>query len=339
MNAQSERSQGLKLVLAALIAILCLALWTVAGCGGAGEEEGAETGGNDAGNLDNGVPDAGSLGYRPCTAATKVGGFRIDLGKGYTGVQGQVFDGVVPTNVSEVVETSGECKLLRKRTLLCNPRCVPGKTCDDKGVCIPTPTGVNVGKVTITGLKAPISMEPRAPIYYYTNSGTLPHPAFEPGAAIRLSATGGDYSPFVLLGEGIDALEVTAKEIPVDRGKATVIAWKPPTVKGKAKVHINLNIANHGGTPVRIECEVDDTGSFSIPEALVTKLVDFGFSGFPTVNLTRRTADSTTLAPGCVELVVTSEVSIPVALAGVVSCTTDKDCPAGKTCQADLTCK
>lgn len=102
----------------------------------------------------------------------------------------------------------------------------------------------------------------------------------------------------------------------------------------------NLDIACHGGTLAPIESHVPDTGSFEIPASLVTQLVDIGFSGFPAVDLTRRSADSVEVAGlGCVELEVLASARVDAALPGVTSCNVDDDCEAGQTCREDLTCE
>jgi hypothetical protein len=50
------------------------------------------------------------------------------------------------------------------------------------------------------------------------------------------------------------------------------------------------------------------------------------------VTVTRRTADSTTLSPGCAELTVEASVVRPIQITGHTPCMRDADCPAGTTC-------
>ena len=76
-----------------------------------------------------------------------------------------------------------------------------------------------------------------------------------------------------------------------------------------------------------------------IPAALVTKLLSLGVAGFPTVVVTRQWIGSTTIAPGRVDLVISSSLERTVTIDGLVSCTDTVDCPDGQTCQSDLTCK
>ncbi len=281
-----------------------------------------------------------TLGYKPCSKESRVGGFRLELAEKYTGVQGQVLDGMVPGNIPEVVQTVGSCSLLRGRSLFCNPSCVPGETCDEKGACITYPKSHPVGTVTISGMKAALSMKAKWG-NNYTNSGTLPHPGFDEGAAISLQASGGDYQAFELLGQGVAPVVVSSqsKKLVIDGAKAIDLKWTPPAKQGAVKVHIEVNINNHGTTSAWITCDVDDNGAFSIPVELVGALQKLGVSGFPSLLLSRRSADSASITPGCVDLLVVADAEMTVAVAGLTSCTKDSQCPKGQSCQVDLSCK
>jgi hypothetical protein len=83
---------------------------------------------------------------------------------------------------------------------------------------------------------------------------------------------------------------------------------------------------------------VEDDGELVIAADLVTQLVDRGVAGFPTVTVTRRSVDSTMIAPGCVELEIGAQVIREVAIPGLSSCSNERPCPDGQTCQSDLTC-
>ena len=107
---------------------------------------------------------------------------------------------------------------------------------------------------------------------------------------------------------------------------------------GDAYVHIRLVVNAHGVTSGWIICEVPDTGSHTIPAPLVTSLIDLGLSGWPLVEIARRSDASTSIQSGCVELLVYSQISLPVEIPNLVSCSTDDDCPTGQACLEDLTC-
>ena len=276
--------------------------------------------------------------YAPCPGSTHVGGFQITLADDYTGADGQVLDGIVPANVPEEVQVDGACRLLRAVSLYCEPACVPGETCGAEGACIPYPERSSVGLVTLTGLIDALSMEAKWG-NTYTNPGSMTHPGYEPGADIGLTADGGDFEAFSLRGFGVEALVVNGNsDVVVAAGTGISLSWSPPTVDGPVKVHIELNLNNHGSTSAWIACDAEDTGSFTIPATLLDALYDIGVSGFPSLSMSRRSVDSASISPGCVDLMVVSEAEVPVEIDGITSCTTNQQCPPGQSCGADLAC-
>lgn len=285
------------------------------------------------------APDAGappSL-AGACPAETRVGRFEVALAADYTSVQGQVADGVVPVQVPAVQAESGACRLLRPPTLFCEGGCAVGEVCTAAGACAPAPGNVDVGAVTVQGLSAAVEMTASAPVWFYSHRGALPHPGVQPGDAVALLAAGLDpVAPFTLHGVGIEPLVAPADPVPLEAGVPTALAWTAGA--GVAEVHVELNIANHGGTPAWIECTVPDTGAFTVPVELTDALLALGYSGFPSVVLTRRTADRADTALGCVDFWISAQAVLDLAIPGLVSCSTDADCADDQTCQPDLTC-
>ncbi|QRO01603.1 hypothetical protein JRI60_22555 [Archangium violaceum] len=280
------------------------------------------------------------LAYEPCDASQRVGQFTVELGDGYTSVQGRVLNGVVPANVRQVQAQEGECRLLRGRTLFCEPTCGASQTCGEGGVCIPYPTAQNVGTVRVLGLKAELSMSPNSARFYFNGGTSLPYPGFDEGANIKLEGSGADVQAFSLRGQGISRLTVPEGAITVERGSPVTVSWTPPTTPGAARIQIVMDLAHHGGIAASLECDgVPDTGSYVIPAGLSSQLLDVGVAGFPKITISRRTADSADTSAGCVDLMVLSQVERELLIPGLVSCSGDEDCPAGQTCQADLTCK
>jgi hypothetical protein len=282
--------------------------------------------------------DISDLTYAPCEPAERVGGFEVVREADYTGAQGQVFDSVLPTSVPSVVRTEGACSLVEAPSYACTPACAATQVCTAELACVDYPVAHSVGTVTVAGLADAVSMAPRAPTYFYTNPTTLPHPGYTDGAGIKLTADGGDGDAFMLLGWGVEALAVTSADIVVERGVALPLAWTPPALTGPAKIKLSININGHGLVGQHIECTVDDTGSYTIPAALITELVDAGSSGFPTITFARTTGDAAMLSSGCVDLRVHSSVKVDVTIPGVQSCDDDDDCTAPETCGGDLTC-
>jgi hypothetical protein len=286
----------------------------------------------DDGGDDDGI-DISDLFYSPCDFNAHVGGFDIILGDGFTAVQGQVYDAVAPSRLLETLGTEGACAWVKAPSLVCNPSCPTSQTCGVGNVCVDAPVAQDVGTVTVAGLLADVSMPPRPPVYYYNFTGTLPHPGFAAGAGMKLEAPG-----LSLLGWGIDPLTIDATTIGVQTGAAVPVTWSAPSQQGPSKIEISLNVNGHGLVGSHVECLADDTGSFTIPEPMVTSLLNDGMSGFPTLTVRRTTTDSAETASGCVELDVESAVTLDVLIPGLQSCDGNEDCTAPQTCQPDLTC-
>lgn len=286
---------------------------------------------------DEGAP--GPLGYAPCDTATRVGSLEITLDDGFTSVQGQIYNGINPGHVPMVTASEGPCRFLRPKTLICEPRCEVGTTCGDQGQCQAQPEALSIGTITIDGLTDAVEMTAGPPVFYYSHRGQLTHPAFNPGEAISMHATGVDsIEGFSLRGRGLEPLEIQETPLALKVGVPSTLRWTAPSSTSTTMVHLVLSIANHGGTPGQIDCEVADTGEFTFPLALTDALLALGYSGFPAVWLTRRTATSVDNELGCIQFVVQSNAGLDITIPGLTSCSDDTDCPDGQTCGPDLAC-
>jgi hypothetical protein len=280
--------------------------------------------------------DASQLPYEPCAPEQRVGEFTIQLAERYTSVDGQVYDGVVPKDVPLELAAEGECRLLSSPAPQCNPTCLPSlEVCGADNTCLPRPVARDLGTVTVFGLLAPVQMLANEVTKGYSNPANprLPHPGFEPGADLRLSSSGGQYAPIQLRGWGVTLLEGVDNPVQVRGGQPVVVTWQAPEVAGPARVHLNLNINHHGSNSEWIECDALDEGRAEIPVGLVDELLTRGQTGFPTLTATRRTASSIVIEPGCVELLVSSEVTSDVRLDNFTSCSNAADCAPGQSCR------
>lgn len=261
------------------------------------------------------------------------GDFTVQVLDIYSTVAGKVANGVVPITVLELMGEEGGCKLLRRNNAFCDPPCQAGETCDFNGECIPYPVNQDVGTVTIGGLVEDVVLTPVVPGYQYFQNQT-PHPAFQPGELIELRTWGTTYGEDIVLhGVGVETMSLgTATEWVVQDGQDFTFSWEPPTNPGRGRVHVRLNIDQHGNTPVNLFCEFDDTGSATLPASLISQLISFGVTGFPNATVTRRTVDSTTMADGCVEFEISSPISPDVLVDGYIPCNGPQDCPQGQTC-------
>ncbi len=294
----------------------------------------------DAGvGLDADPGPTGLTTYTPCSYGVNLGGFAVTLEESYTSVLGIVADGVSPTSIPALGGAAGDCMLYEPRSLFCDPPCGAGEACDDDNTCTPYPSNMDVGTVTIDGLSHPVEMTSKQPVWFYTHIGALDHPAFGPGDAITLEAAGGGVEAFTLQGAGIEPLDMISDAMPMEVGVPALLEWTPQADAGSpARVQLHVSIANHGGVPAFIACDVDDTGSYEIPALLVESLLAVGASGWPSVGITRQTVDSVDSALGCIQLAIVSEVVLPITIPGLVSCSVDDDCPDGQVCRVDLSC-
>ena len=264
---------------------------------------------------------------------------------GNTAVLGKVYDGPYPAQlVWEVDSTEGDCRLVKPRVPFCSVPCGGSAVCVEDDTCQDYPKGHSAGAVSIEGLATTagatgIGMCPVANNYQVPTGTTLNYPAFASGDDITLHADGDFYEAFDLSAKGIAQLVIASDTPELAADQPVSLMWTIPEVAAAAKIHVKLDISHHGGTKGMIECDTDDDGLLEIPAALVTKLLALGVAGFPSVFVTRKTVASTTIAPGRVDLVISSDVERTVTVAGLVSCTATTDCPDGQTCQDDLTCK
>ncbi len=305
---------------------------------------GSDTSTPDGGGPDGGMNDAGpgqvitEGNFSRCRDDVRLGRFTVALRQAFSSAQGRFSDGVNPITVFDTEIEEGACRLLRPPSLFCDPGCMSGTTCAADGSCIAQPQDRDFGEITFTGLSADFSVSAQPPIFFYNFTGTLPHPAFDPSSAVTASSPGGDFDSFTLNARGTEAMQTTLSTVAIARGSGADVTWTPQSNGDDVRVEIELNIANHGGTPGRIECLVPDTGSFSIPVVLVDTLLNGTASGFPSLRLTRHGSGAALTGPGCVELRLQSEILLPVDIPGLISCSGPQDCPAGQTCQGDLTC-
>lgn len=307
-----------------------LAALVLAGCGsgGAGTPDGAVTG----------APDAGPYSYRTCPLGSRVGDFKIQLEESFTAISGVVRSAVAAGDVPVVAAEAGDCRVLARKNLFCDPPCSGDLTCGDDRKCVPAPVGRSAGTIAISGLSAPVTMMPGAIGQHYDYT-KLPHPGFQPGAEVVLWAAGAQEAGFLLQGRGVAPVQLMADKPMLVPGQDFQLAWTPGAA-GPARVALQIEIDQHGMSHASLACDVPDTGSATIGAALIDQLIKLGTSGFPKVTVTRRTVDATMSTSGCVELQVLTAVERPLTVMGHTPCRSTTDCPMGQTCATDVqTCR
>lgn len=279
-----------------------------------------------------------------------VGSFQVkltpasDLGAATTTVVGKIYDGLTPpTTLWEKPQVDGDCKLTTPRVPFCSTPCGGGAACVEDDTCLAYPTAHSAGVVTMTGLTAssggaPLELTLVSNTYQAPPSVPLAFPPFAESDAIGLSAKGEYFPAFDLNAKGIAPLALASGELALETGEPLKINWTKGN-ESSAKIHVKLDISHHGGSKGQIECDTSDSGSLSIGAELVTKLLNLGVAGFPTVIVTRHTIASTVIPAGRVELEISSTVEQGVTIDGLKSCTDKAQCPSGQDCQTDLTCK
>jgi len=252
-----------------------------------------------------------------------------DENEGYSGVIGRFFDGPSPSPIPLELDTEqGDCQLLVPSHPFCSTPC-GADACTADDVCTKYPTPLGVGDISIEGLGTTLDVKPTTTMFIY-QPPSLPYPPCTEGEPVKASASG-----FSLEAKCIAPLEVTSPEpIEVKTGKPVHLTWTPAS--SSARIRIGLDLAHHGGKKGEIDCDVPDTGSFDIPEPLVSKLISLGLAGFPTISVSRVSIGTAAEQPH-VELTVSQSVLRAIDT-GVKSCQEDGECTSPEKCRDDKTC-
>jgi hypothetical protein len=337
-----QRDRSLSRIVAPIALVVGLGLVLLA-CGGS----------SDADQEDAGTqPDTGGQHDGTVDPTATIGTFNIELvapdtstsTPGYTSVLGKMYDGPVPEQVIwEESSSEGSCQLLKPRIPFCATACGGTAVCVEDDTCQAYPTAQGVGTVTVTGVETDsgattFAMDPVANNYQPVGI-TLAYPGFAEGDAITVAAAGGSIVPaFSLESTGIASLDLQNPSVTLDGTNAVTLTWTAAATPSDSTVHMLLDISHHGGSKGKIECDLADTGSYTLSAAFLKKLLDLGVAGFPTIVITRRATDTASTAVGKVQLIVSSKVEREVVVPGVTSCNDDNDCTSPETCQDDLTC-
>ncbi len=268
---------------------------------------------------------------------------------GFTSVQGSINDGA-PLELTVWSHADDDpasgCELLTPSTPTCTDGCGTGSACVADETCKEHPVSRSLGEVKIIGLQTgdglnELVMNPQKPKLNYNKpaaTDVLFPPAAE-GDLIVLTAAGGDYEPVQMAATGISPLEVLGPTtIPITGEEPLKLEWVAAGA-GVSRIDIKIDISHHGGAKGKILCQVDDTGSLEIPASLTKGLIDLGFSGYPTIIVTRKGIGAAAVGPGRVELRLESMVERPLSIPGLTSCDSDAQCTeAGQVCLKDRRC-
>ncbi|MDD9965262.1 MAG: hypothetical protein OXR73_03485 [Myxococcales bacterium] len=238
-------------------------------------------------------------------------------------------------------EEEGACRLEIPDFPFCDPECPRAQVCVAGDVCSQDPVAVDVGTVTVFGLRTkdgseePVTLMRIGPNYQPSASVALDYPPVAPGAPLRLEASGGDHEPFEVGTTGIAELNAERDTpIPFERDRPLRVSWIAAAGE-RSTIEAVVDISHHGGVKGRIHCAADDQeGHLEVPVSLVTGLYDLGVAGFPIVRLTRSAVGRT----GDIEFAAEQSLELNLAIPGITSCLGHEDCPDGQACRLDRTC-
>jgi hypothetical protein len=148
-------------------------------------------------------------------------------------VSARLHDAPSPDPVDwRVHAVSGDCHVLTPSAPFCDPGCGSTGVCAPGGMCVPFPTPLNVGRVTVTGIEMgtgdkSFSLDPVQDAYQ--RSGALStYPPYAEGATLTVTAAGSaDVAPFTVSGRGPHIPKLLNDSIVLD-GSPFLLRWAPP---------------------------------------------------------------------------------------------------------------
>ena len=200
------------------------------------------------------------------------------LGQGSAAVAtmvGKLTDGDEPELVIwTMTDSEGDCELFEPSVPHCDPDCGGLAACVEGDCCVDYPKAQTVGNVLVSGVgPTEFEMQPIANNYAPPNDVKLPYPPCAAGDKVSVAAQGGAFGAFALETKCIDVLDFPGP-LAIEEDQPLALSWSAPTVTGISRIRVKMDISHHGGSRGKIECDVDDDGSFEIAASLVSKLVD-----------------------------------------------------------------
>jgi hypothetical protein len=249
----------------------------------------------------------------------------VDDAPGYSTLIGRFFAGSTPDPFPLELDSKADgCELLVPRLPFCSEACSPD-VCTANDVCTPYPAPVSVGPITVSGLGDELSLMPSSSMVVY-QSPSLAYPPCDAGSKVKAAS-----ASFTLEAECLAPLELTGPDpLPVKKGEVVHVAWVAAPAGSKSRIRIGLDVSHHGGKKGQIDCDVPDSGSFDIPEPLVTKLLGLGLAGYPTINVNRVSVGLDAAHPD-ISLLLSAAITRAVDT-GVRSCQDDAECEDDETC-------
>jgi len=158
----------------------------------------------------------------------------------------------------------------------CDPQCDFDEYCSADGTCEPWPQYRDAGVMTLQGLSEPLTITPAAAGYYVVDWDCCPEDVFDGGDTIVLSAEGNQTPAFQVSARAVDSIGPALDcDMTLDGVEDLEITWEPS--EGGGTVRWEMVAAPHAGQGPMVLCETDDTGSLTVPAAMVAQyLIDRG---------------------------------------------------------------
>ena len=247
----------------------------------------------------------------------------IDETGPYTSVFGTVYGGPYPTDIIETVVAENDVCTVYKFSRHTCTGCSTSQTCTDTDECTDKPSLVSVGAVTLDGVGAS-QLKLSAVNNNYQYAGDLDYPGFAEGDDITLTAAGDHYPAFSVTAQGVAPVELGESTYALASGSPLTVEWTAGG--GTADIEVELNISKHGGSAGYLKCEVEDSGALTIPEDLITALIDLGVAGFPQLTVRRSTRSEAQVGSATVALQVVALAVPTLEIEGYCSCFNSDDC-------------
>jgi hypothetical protein len=237
----------------------------------------------------------------------------------YTTAFGQLFTSP-PTRFHTEAMRDGACRLLTFEAALCDPFCAG--ICLAGNECVPYPTYVSAGTITVQGLTEPLQLVAEPSFNFYNPASfPLPEDLFADDAEVLAEAPGDELPAFSIAARGVAPLAPGSFErnLVLEDGADATVTW--PAGRATDRVRLTLNTPNRAhGQPFDaiIECDAPDTGSVVIPQAIVEAFPATSGAGIcvsidcPPSTLRRYARGAADVGDGEIELVVGSELMFGV---------------------------
>jgi hypothetical protein len=190
-----------------------------------------------------------------------------------------------------VAYTAGDCYFLAEiMEGLCPGGCNADQWCTDQDVCEDLPQPAHAGTLTLTGLgpvtPVTITLNPDAE-GKYTGQQLQFDNSYTSASTITMTASGGPTPAFTVAVQGVDVIEPPLQcdsSLPA-AGQDLVFTWTPANDGSWIRLH--LPTWHHAGMGSAVICEAPDTGSLTVPAAMVNYYLAAGATEQRTYTLER----------------------------------------------------